>query len=189
MNNIVQELFRCFAITLILRGREKKKKKSNKIVWEGVVNCTGAKGAIQKRVWAEWWLWLDFFYCFHFGLHLNQQTQSVEEIQNKNVSEWIQNRISYASVPYDGACIFKQTGHCLQGMRNFWGWRSQGTWNSGIYNIRQDTVTLVPKDVTHKKKGSYSELHAYTFLYFCDISHSKLLGILSRHAISDHCKK
>lgn len=66
------------------------------------------------------------FYCFHFALHLYQQTLSAEKIQNKNASQWIQNLTSDATISYDGACIniFKLTGHSLQGMRNFPGWRS-----------------------------------------------------------------
>lgn len=34
-------------------------------------------------------IFLNFFYCFHFDLPLNQQTLIVEEIQNKNVSQWM----------------------------------------------------------------------------------------------------
>lgn len=45
------------------------------------------------------------------------------------------------------------------------------------------------KDITHNKKGSYSELHSYTFLYFCYLFHTNVLNFLLRHAVSGHCKK
>lgn len=57
-----------------------------------------------------------------------------------------------------------------------------------FYSMRK-RITLVPKNVTHNKKGRYSEPHSYTFLYFCNLFHIKLLDFLQGMLLVATAKK
>ena len=131
-----------------------------------------------------------WFTIAFISVFLNRQTLSVKETQNKNVDLWMHSLIDDAPFSDNGTWVFRQSGHSLQDMRNTPGWWGSGTRSSDVtafYNRRRN-VMLVPKNVTANKKGRYSEPHSHTFLNFCNLFHTKLLDLLSRHANNDHCQ-
>lgn len=89
---ILWELFRCLPLTPTLRVGEHEKG-SSKVAWKGAVNYARAKRANPKSITGE----NDDTDLIHFTLPSSQQTLSIEEIQDKNVNQWIYQRHSNSS--------------------------------------------------------------------------------------------
>lgn len=119
-------------------------------------------------------LFILLYCCFHFSLLSNQQTLSIEEIQNKNVNHWIQNLTSDAPILHDGAWIHKQNDTIYREWGTSQVGRNKESRALDFIALGKGPVTVVPKDVTQNREGVTQSRTVTHFCILLSFSHQAI---------------